>query len=99
MAEQPFYRWQGDDLILQVLLQPKASSINWVGPLEGRIKIRISAPPVDGAANSQLIEFIAKQFKVAKSQIHILSGALARQKTVQIIAPRQLPAVLNLVRV
>lgn len=98
MTEQPFYRWQGEDLILQVLLQPKASSINWVGPVEGRIKIRISAPPVDGAANTQLIEFIAKQFKVAKSHIHILSGALARQKTVQIVAPRQLPAELSIIR-
>ncbi|RZA05423.1 MAG: YggU family protein [Moraxellaceae bacterium] len=92
MTEQAFYRWQGDDLILQVLLQPKASSIQWVGPVEGRMKIRITAPPIDGQANSQLIEFLAKQFKVAKSQIHLLSGELARQKTLRIQAPRILPA-------
>lgn len=85
---QSFYRWQGEDLILQVLLQPKASSISWVGPMDGRIKIRISAPPVEGAANQQLIEFVAKQFKVAKSQVSLLSGAQARQKTLQIQAPK-----------
>lgn len=95
---QSFYRWQGEDLILQVLLQPKASSISWVGPMDGRIKIRISAPPVEGAANQQLIEFVAKQFKVAKSQVSLLSGAQARQKTLQIQAPKQLPEILGITK-
>lgn len=95
---QTFYRWQGEDLILQVLLQPKASSISWVGPMDGRIKIRISAPPVEGAANQQLIEFIAKQFKVAKSQVSLLSGAQARQKTLQIQSPKQLPDTLGITK-
>jgi uncharacterized protein (TIGR00251 family) len=89
-----FYRWQGEDLILQVLLQPKASSNQWVGPVEGRMKIRLTAPPVEGQANSQLIEFLAKQFKVPKSQVQLLSGEQARQKTLQIQAPRLLPAIL-----
>lgn len=89
-----FYRWQGEDLILQVLLQPKASSNQWVGPVEGRMKIRLTAPPVEGQANSQLIEFLAKQFKVPKSQVQLLSGEQARQKILQIQAPRLLPAVL-----
>ncbi|HEY6528511.1 MAG TPA: DUF167 family protein [Cellvibrionaceae bacterium] len=92
MTEQVFYRWQGDDLILKVLLQPKASSNQWVGPVEGRMKIRITAPPIDGQANGQLIEFLAKQFNVAKSQIQLLTGELARQKTLRIHAPRALPA-------
>jgi uncharacterized protein (TIGR00251 family) len=91
-VEQAFYRWQGEDLIVQVLLQPKASSNQWVGPQEGRIKIRITAPPIDGQANTHLIEWLAKQFKVAKSQVKLLSGELARQKTLLIHAPRLLPA-------
>ena len=89
--ELNFYRWQGDDLILHVLLQPKASSNQWVAPQDGRIKIRITAPPIDGQANTHLIEFLAKQFKVAKSQIQIISGELARQKTLLIHAPRLIP--------
>jgi uncharacterized protein (TIGR00251 family) len=89
-----FYRWQGEDLILQVLLQPKASANQWVGTVEGRMKIRLTAPPVEGQANSQLIEFVAKQFKVAKSQVQLLSGEQARQKTLQIKAPRLIPAIL-----
>jgi uncharacterized protein len=96
VTEQAFYRWQGDDLILQVLLQPKASSNQWVGPVEGRMKIRITAPPIDGRANSQLIEFLAKQFNVAKSQIQLLTGELARQKTLRIQAPHVLPEALGI---
>ena len=44
------------------------------------MKIRLTAPPVEGQANSQLIEFLAKQFKVPKSQVQLLSGEQARQK-------------------
>lgn len=79
---------------MQVLLQPKASANQWVGEVDGRIKLRLTAPPVDGQANSQLIEFVAKQFKVPKSQVQLLSGEQARQKTLQICAPRLLPAIL-----
>ena len=48
------------------------------------MKIRLAAPPVDGAANEELIRFLAKSFGVARAQIEILSGAAARQKTLRI---------------
>ncbi|MCL4115596.1 UNVERIFIED_CONTAM: hypothetical protein GTU68_058643 [Idotea baltica] len=56
-----------------------------------RLKIAITAPPVDGKANKHLVKFLAKQFKVAKSQINIVSGETDRDKTVQIEAPGCLP--------
>ena len=52
----------------------------------------ITAPPVDGQANSHLIKYLAKQCKVAKGQVRILRGELGRHKTVAIDAPKQIPA-------
>lgn len=51
---------------------------------DGTLKIRLTAPPVDGAANAALIEFLSNAFSVPKSHIEILSGHTARQKIVRI---------------
>jgi uncharacterized protein (TIGR00251 family) len=56
------------------------------------LKVAITAPPVDGQANSHLIKYLAKQCKVAKGQVRILRGELGRHKTVAIDAPKQIPA-------
>lgn len=56
---------------------------------DGCIKIRLAAPPVDGAANTALIEFIAKRLGIAKSRVRIASGASSRRKIVEIDAPRE----------
>ena len=92
----PYAHWQGDTLILQILLQPKASANAFVGPHEGRLKIRLTAPPIDGQANQALITFIAKAFKVPKNQVVLLKGELSRQKTLAITAPKLLPEGLML---
>lgn len=84
-------RYDGDDLLLHCYLQPRASRTEVVGEHNEAIKIRISAPPVDGAANAELIKFLAQQFAVSKSAVSIESGASGRRKTVRIIKPRQQP--------
>ena len=48
------------------------------------VKIRITAPPVDNAANYSLIEFVAEQLGVAKSRIRIVSGATGRRKILEV---------------
>jgi uncharacterized protein (TIGR00251 family) len=93
-----YYSWQGEDLILHCQLQPKAASDDIVGIHGSRLKIRITAPPVDGKANDHLIKWLSKLFKVPKSHIDILQGELGRQKTLRIRAPQQLPAVIPIVR-
>lgn len=85
------YRWQGDDLILQCHLQPKSSTDEIAGLHGDRLKLRITAPPVDGKANAHLIQWLSKLFKTPKSNVSILQGELGRQKTVLIRSPRQLP--------
>lgn len=89
------FRTDGDDLLLHCYLQPRASKTEVVGEHDGAIKIRISAPPVDGAANTELVAFLAKQFSVSKSAVCIDSGASSRRKSVRIKNPSKLPDWLN----
>lgn len=85
------YLWQGKDLILYCHMQPKAASDEIVGVHDGRLKIRITAPPVDGKANQHIINWFSKLFKVPKSDINIVHGELGRQKTLRIHNPKNLP--------
>ena len=85
------YRWEGVNLILHTRIQPRASRDQWVESLEGRFRIRITAPPVDGQANAHLREFLAALFGVAKSQVALLAGETGRDKRLRIVAPKRLP--------
>ncbi len=91
-----FYQWQGTTLLLHCQLQPGARKDEIVGQQADRLKIRITAPPVDGKANQHLIHFIACQFGIRKSAITILRGHNSRQKTLSLEHPKCLPACLNL---
>lgn len=93
-----FYSWQGDSLIISCRLQPKASNDAIVDLLGDSVKIRITAPPIEGKANAHLIKFLAKQFGVAKSSVTIISGDLGRQKRVKIEDPRKIPEQLTIER-
>ena len=91
-----FYRWQDGNLILNCHLQPKASNNAIVGLQGENVKIRITAPPIEGKANAHLVKFLAKQFGVAKSAVSILSGELGRQKRVRIESPKKIPQILTI---
>ena len=51
---------------------------------DGCVKIRLAAPPVDGAANAALVEFIAGQLGIGKSRVRITAGLTSRRKTVEV---------------
>ncbi|MBC9252708.1 YggU family protein [Pseudomonas alcaligenes] len=91
-----WYRWDGEDLLLDCHLQPKASKDEFAGLHGERLKIRLTAPPVEGKANAQLLAFLGKEFGVAKSQVSLESGELNRHKRVRIRAPQRLPALPGL---
>lgn len=93
-----YYRWDGEDLILDCHLQPKASSDEFAGLHGDRLKIRLTAPPVEGKANAHLMAFLAKAFGIAKSQVSLISGELNRQKRVRLHAPKKLPDLPGLAR-
>ncbi|HYQ39211.1 MAG TPA: DUF167 domain-containing protein [Pseudomonas sp.] len=89
-----WFRWDGADLVLDCHLQPKASKDEFAGLHGERLKIRLTAPPVEGKANAHLLAFLGKAFGVAKSLVVLESGELNRQKRVRIRAPQKLPAEL-----
>ncbi len=87
----PWYRWDGDDLILHLRIQPRAAKTELAGPHGDRLKVRITAPPVDGKANEALIALFGELCCVAKSRVTLLAGAGGREKSLRIHAPRRLP--------
>jgi uncharacterized protein (TIGR00251 family) len=72
------------DLILNVRVVPRASKSEIVGLLDGALKVRIAAPPVDGAANAELVKLLAKAFGVSKGNVKIVSGDTSKNKRVSI---------------
>ena len=63
---------------------PRASRSEIVGEHNGALRVRIAAPPVDGAANEELIRTLSRAFKVPKRDIEILSGHASKLKQVRI---------------
>jgi uncharacterized protein (TIGR00251 family) len=70
--------------ILSVHVQPKASTTECVGIHGDTLKIRIAAPPVDGAANDELIRFLARSLSIPSTSLQLYSGASGRHKRVLI---------------
>lgn len=67
-----------------VRVQPRASRTEIVGVYGDALKIRLSAPPADGAANAQLVAFLSDLFAVARWSVKILAGESSRSKIVEI---------------
>ncbi len=63
---------------------PRASKSEIVGDLDGALKIRIASPPVDGAANAELIKVLSKKLNVAKNAVEIGGGQTSKQKQIRI---------------
>lgn len=73
-----------DLITLSVRIQPRASKNEIITMENGGLKIRLTSPPVDGAANEALIKFLSDVLSIAKSQVEIVSGHTAREKIVRI---------------
>lgn len=95
MSAEAHAKWQDDSLILQVYIQPRASRDEISGWHARGLKIRLTAPPVDGAANKQLQKFLARLFQVPQSNVKLLKGETSRQKTLAIRQPASLPEALS----
>ena len=86
-----WYRWDGPDLLLKLKLQPRSSRDGFAGLQNDRLRVRVTAPPVDGKANSHLLTWLARQFDVAKSSITIESGHSSPLKRVRVRKPGRIP--------
>ena len=75
---------QDRGLTFAVRIVPRASRSEIVGEHDGALRVRIAAPPVSGAANRELVRFLAKIFRLPQSAVEIVSGANSKSKTVRV---------------
>ena len=71
-------------LTFDIQVIPHASRVELAGVQEGAFRVKVTAPPVEGAANGACIKLLAKELGLKKSQMEITSGAKSRKKTVLI---------------
>lgn len=81
-----FLHNSGDSLILHIRVSPNASKSKFVGLYQNELKIAVKAPPVDGAANKELIRFLAKSLGIPKSSLTLLRGETSRSKQIAILS-------------
>lgn len=82
--ELPFLSEGKDGIFLRLYIQPRSSKNEIIGIHGTALKIRLTSPPVEGAANSACIEFIADILGIRKNQIEIASGQKSRAKHIRI---------------
>jgi uncharacterized protein len=75
---------QAGTVRFQVRVQPRASRNEIAGAHAGALRVRLHAPPVDGAANEALVDFIAERLEIARRNVRIVAGATSRTKTVEV---------------
>ena len=84
MPAPTFLREQADGVLLSVKLQPRASKNEIAPPLGDELKIKVTAPPVDAAANEALIELLAEKLGCARGRIELVRGHKSRHKTLKL---------------
>ncbi len=84
MTEVPWLHEQGDAILLDITVVPKAHRTRVLDVYDARLKIQLAAPPVDGKANEALVRFIADTLGISKVQVDIVGGAANRKKTVRL---------------
>ena len=75
---------RGTTVRVNVHVQPRASRSEIVGVHGAALKVRLQAPPVEGAANEALVALLAEQLKVPRRAVRVVGGATSRSKTVEI---------------
>lgn len=71
-----------EGLLLRILVQPRASRSEIVGPHGDALRVRLAAPPVEGAANEELVRLLAREYDVSRSAVELVKGATGRRKVV-----------------
>ncbi len=89
-----WYQINRDGVTIAIHVQPGAKRTELAGLYGDCVKVRLASPPVDGKANTCLIEFLARRLGVKRSQVTITRGMRSRRKTVFVAAAGLEPAVL-----
>ena len=84
MSLPPYLRSNSDGVWLAIKLQPRASR-NEIGEVMGNeLRVKVTAPPVDSAANGELVRFLAERLDCARNQVELVRGHTSRHKTVRV---------------
>jgi uncharacterized protein (TIGR00251 family) len=84
MTVPSFLRAEADGVLLSVKLQPRAS-VNEIGEALGNeLRVKVTAPPVDAAANEALIKVLAQQLNCPRNRVDIVRGHTSRHKVIKV---------------
>ncbi|HYX29068.1 MAG TPA: DUF167 domain-containing protein [Pyrinomonadaceae bacterium] len=82
-----WYREDSSGISFNVHVVPRASRSEIVGLHNGALRIRVAAPPVDGAANRELIKFLAKKLGLPRTSVTLVSGSNSKNKIIRLSNP------------
>lgn len=95
MVKKPFYTWDGDTLVLNVLGTPNAKR-DAIGKVKGhQLCISVTEFPRAGRATDHMVRFLAEEFGIAVSAIQVVFGRMNVNKQLRITAPQRLPTVIG----
>jgi len=77
------HREEGGSLVFAVRVVPRASKTAVAGEHDGALKVRVAAPPVEGAANRELTRFLAKRLGVPSGSVEVVGGHTSKTKVVK----------------
>ena len=93
--KRPFFAWEGDTLVLNILGTPNAKR-DAIGKVKGhQLCVSVTAVPRAGRATDHMVRFLAEEFGVASSDIQVVFGRMNVNKQLRISAPKRLPAVIG----
>jgi uncharacterized protein len=84
MTIPAFLRAQSDGVLLSVKLQPRASANEIGEALGGELRIKVTAPPVEAAANEALLKVLAQQLHCPRNRVDIVRGHTSRHKVIKL---------------
>lgn len=93
---RPWFRWDGRDLLVRVLIQPRARRDEIAGVSVDCLKIRLAAPPVEGKANARLAEVLGRLFGIPKTGVTLVRGHKGKTKLLRLHSPKVFPPGLGI---
>jgi len=94
VSKQPFFHWEGETLVLNVLGRPSSKQDAIGKPKGHQLKISVTAAPRAGRATDHMVRFLAQEFGVATGDIEVVFGRMNVNKQLRIQSPKRLPAVI-----
>ncbi|MEW6600523.1 MAG: DUF167 domain-containing protein [Nitrospirota bacterium] len=79
-----------EHLTIKIKVEPRSSKSGVIGPYGDGLKVKLTSPPVEGKANKELIEVLAKEFGIPKKDVEIISGQSSKNKIVRLIGVKSI---------